>query len=693
MKLWHSSFIVSISALLLSGFGLGSSGISLVQTGDPVFVGAGDITNCSRTQDEATAKLLDNIPGTVFTLGDNAYPDGTLIQFDNCYGPGWGRHKDRTQPSAGNHDYHVNGAAGYYAYFGSAASPLDNSCTSNCKGYYSYNLGAWHIIALNSEIDHTAGSAQEQWLRADLAANSRVCTLAYWHKPRFSSGQHGNIAHVAPFWQALYDHGADVVLNGHDHTYERFAPQNPNGQADAARGLREFVVGTGGATLYSFPTIQPNSQVRNNTTWGVLKLTLHATSYDWQFVPIAGQTFTDSGTANCVGSGSAPTATRTPTSGPAPTATRTPTRTPTSVSSDTIFADSFESGNLSAWSSSLTDAGDLSVTGAAAMVSSNGMRAVIDDNNSIYVTDDRPAAERRYRARFYFDPNSIPMVSGNAHFILKGFAGTATEILLMEFRQSAGAYQIRTSLVNDASTWTHTNWFTISDASHFIEFDWWAATAVGANNGGLTLWIDGAQQANLTTVDNDTRLIDRVRLGALAGIDAGTRGSYYFDAFESRRQTYIGPAVAVPTPSATFTVVSPATNTPSPIATRTPTRTRTPTATSTPTPVHIGDLDGASNRQGNQWTASVTIKVHNGNHTPVANATVNGTWSNGASGTASCITGSNGQCTVNVSGIPNGAGSVTFTVNNVTKAASTYVSANNHDPDADSNGTRIIVTR
>ena len=321
------------------------------------------------------------------------------------------------------------------------------------------------------------------------------------------------------------------------------------------------------------------------------------------------------------------------------------------------------------------------------------MRAVIDDNNSIYVTDDRPAAERRYRARFYFDPNSIPMVSGNAHFILKGFAGTATEILLMEFRQSAGAYQIRTSLVNDASTWTHTNWFTISDASHFIEFDWWAATAVGANNGGLTLWIDGAQQANLTTVDNDTRLIDRVRLGALAGIDAGTRGSYYFDAFESRRQTYIGPAVAVPTPSATFTVVSPATNTPSPIATRTPTRTRTPTATSTPTPVHIGDLDGASNRQGNQWTASVTIKVHNGNHNPVANATVNGTWSNGASGTASCITGSNGQCTVNVSGIPNGAGSVTFTVNNVTKAASTYVSANNHDPDADSNGTRIIVTR
>jgi hypothetical protein len=180
---------------------------------------------------------------------------------------------------------------------------LDNNCTSNCKGYYSYNLGTWHIIALNSEVGYTASSAQVQWLRADLAANQNVCTLAYWHHPRFSSGQHGNIARSQPFWDALYEYGADVVLNGHDHTYERFAPQNPNGQADANRGIREFVVGTGGAGLYPFPTIQPNSQVRNNTTYGVLKLTLHSTSYDWQFVPIAGQTFTDSGSSNCVGGG------------------------------------------------------------------------------------------------------------------------------------------------------------------------------------------------------------------------------------------------------------------------------------------------------------------------------------------------------------------------------------------------------
>jgi hypothetical protein len=685
MKLSHRSFIVSVFAVLFSGLGVGSIETGLAQTGDPVFVGAGDITNCNKTQDESTAQLLDNIAGTVFTLGDNVYPDGTLTQFNDCYGPTWGRHKNRTKPSAGNHDYHPAGASGYYTYFGSAASPLDNNCTSNCKGYYSYNLGAWHIIVLNSEITHSAGSPQEQWLRADLAANQSVCTLAYWHKARFSSGMHGNIAGSQAFWQALYDDGADVVLNGHDHLYERFAPQNPSGQADATRGIREFVAGTGGASLYPFSTIQPNSQVRNNTTWGVLKLTLHATSYDWQFVPIAGQSFTDSGSANCVGSGSAPTATRTPTSGPIPTATRTPTPS----SSDLIFADSFESGNFSAWLSNTTDGGDLSVSGAAALIGGNGMRAVIDDNNSIYVTDDRPAAEPHYRVRFYFDPNSIGMAGGDTHFIFKGFMGTSTEVLQVEFRRFSGTYQLRARLLNDGSSWVSTNWFTISDAPHFIELDWRAATTAGANNGGLTLWIDGTQQANLTGVDNDTHRIDRARLGAVIGIDSGTRGTYYFDAFESRRLTYIGPAGNAPIPSATPPAVLSATNTPLSAATRTPTRTNTPTAT----PMHVGDLDGTSVRQGNSWTATVTITVHDANHNPVANATVSGTWSNGASGAASCTTGSNGQCSVNRSGISNGTSSVTFTVNNVTRVTFTYVSANNHDPDGSSNGTRIIVSR
>jgi Calcineurin-like phosphoesterase len=300
MKSRKHSLIVSVLMLLFSALGIEPA---TAQTGDPVLVGAGDISSCSRIEDEATARLLDSIPGTVVTLGDNVYPDGKLTEFNTCYAAGWGRHKSRTRPSAGNHDYHVAGGAGYYSYFGSAASPLDNNCRSNCKGYYSYNLGPWHIIVLNSETDHTTGSAQELWLRADLAANPRKCTLAYWHHPRFSSGHHGNNTTVQPFWQALYEYGADVILNGHDHMYERFAPQSPTGQAAPGRGIRQFVVGTGGAGLYPWTTIQPNSEARNNTASGVLKLSLHGTSYDWNFIPIAGQTYADSGSSTCVDGG------------------------------------------------------------------------------------------------------------------------------------------------------------------------------------------------------------------------------------------------------------------------------------------------------------------------------------------------------------------------------------------------------
>ena len=243
------------------------------------------------------------------------------------------------------------------------------------------------------------------------------------------------------------------------------------------------------------------------------------------------------------------TATTTRTSTPIPnststrtaTPTRTPTRTPTGSSTDMIFADGFEGGNLSAWSSSSTDAGDLSVSPAAAMVGSQGLQAVIDDNNAVSVTSDHPNAERRYRARFHFDPNSVSMASGNAHIILRGYSGSSTVALRVEFGFSSSGYQVRAGLVNDGSTWTETSWFTLTDAPHTIELDWRAAAAVGANDGGLTLWIDGVERQNLTGIDNDTRRIDRVLLGALASIDTGTRGTYYFDAFESRRQTYIGP--------------------------------------------------------------------------------------------------------------------------------------------------------
>ena len=226
-----------------------------------------------------------------------------------------------------------------------------------------------------------------------------------------------------------------------------------------------------------------------------------------------------------------------------PTITPTPTRTPTSTASgsDVIFADGFESGNLSAWTSSSTDGGDLSVSAAAALRGSQGLQALIDDVNAIYVTDDTPNAEPRYRAHFYFDPNSISMANGDAHILFRGFSGTSTIVTRIEFGFTAGGYQIKAAVLNDSSTWSETNWFSITDAPHAIELDWRAASGVGANNGGLTLWIDGVQQADLTGIDNDTWRLDRARLGAVAGLDAGTNGTYYFDAFESRRQTYIGP--------------------------------------------------------------------------------------------------------------------------------------------------------
>jgi hypothetical protein len=256
-----------------------------------VLVGAGDIAN-GNSGAEATARLLDNIPGTVFNAGDNAYPDGTAANYAQYYEPTWGRHKARTRPTPGNHEYHTAGAPDYYAYFGASAGPAG-------QGYYSYNIGEWHIISLNSNVAMNAGSAQEQWLRADLAANSKDGIVAYWHHPRFSSGTHGSSTAPQPLWQALYEAGAEIVVVGHDHNYQRFAPQTPSGQADPARGIREFVVGTGGAGHYVFGTPIANTEAYNTDTDGVLKLTLGPGTYSWQFIPVAGMTYTDSGSGVC----------------------------------------------------------------------------------------------------------------------------------------------------------------------------------------------------------------------------------------------------------------------------------------------------------------------------------------------------------------------------------------------------------
>ncbi len=267
---------------------------------DPVILAAGDIASCASTGDEATADLLDTLAGTVLTLGDNAYETGSPLEFSTCYDPTWGRHKSRTMPSVGNHEYGTPGASGYYGYFGAAAG--DPS-----KGYYSYDLGTWHVIALNSNCSAVGGcgggSTQEQWLRDDLATHPAACTLAYWHHARFSSSAaHGSSTTYQALWQALYDYGADVVLVGHDHDYERFAPQTATGAADAAYGIREFVVGTGGKSHYGFdPVPEPNSEVRDSTSYGVLQMTLQPAGYDFAFLPAAGSLFTDSGSGTCHG--------------------------------------------------------------------------------------------------------------------------------------------------------------------------------------------------------------------------------------------------------------------------------------------------------------------------------------------------------------------------------------------------------
>lgn len=275
-------------------------------TDPPVLLAAGDIAKCNREEDALTGYLLDINPGIVLSIGDNAYEAGSLQEFTDCYGPTWGRHLDRIYPVPGNHEYLTGGANGYFTYFGDRATPLEPGCRKECGGYYSFNYGGWHIVALNSEIPGDPGTPQEQWLRADLAANPSVCTLAFWHKPRYTSGYHRGGAGQG-LWNALYEFGADIVLSGHDHDYERFAPQDGGGQYDPERGIRQFVLGTGGDGLRDWRFIQPNSEARNSETWGVTKFTLHPDGYDWEFIPIPGQTWTDSGSAKCVTAPGVPT--------------------------------------------------------------------------------------------------------------------------------------------------------------------------------------------------------------------------------------------------------------------------------------------------------------------------------------------------------------------------------------------------
>ena len=261
-------------------------------------VGAGDIASCTQKNDSATARLLGRIPGTVFTLGDNVYPYGTTQKFRDCYDPTWGRFKSRTKPAVGNHDYdRTTRAQPYFAYFGARAGGVR-------RGYYSYDRGGWHVVVLNSNCGRIGGcgetSAQGRWLRQDLARNPRPCTLAYFHHPLYASGNGTATPQVRPFWNMLQRRGADVILAGHAHRYERYAPMTPGGTR-SANGIRQFVVGTGGEPggTEIDRTNAPNMQVVKPNAFGVLRLSLRPDSYSWRFVPIAGRNFTDSGSDRC----------------------------------------------------------------------------------------------------------------------------------------------------------------------------------------------------------------------------------------------------------------------------------------------------------------------------------------------------------------------------------------------------------
>lgn len=293
------------------------SDVELPDLDPPVLIGAGDIAGCGILDEDLdrprdllrvfkkltgeiyydehlTAELLDSIPGVVFTTGDNAYPRGRRVDFQDCYHPSWGRHRARTRPSPGNHDYGVPGAAGYFEYFGAAAG-------DSTKGYYSFALGSWQVIALNTVLEIGPGSPQLEWLRTELGSSPAHCTVVYGHDPRFSSGEHGSEEDLDHVWRVLHEFGVELLVSGHDHNYERFAPLSADAAPDPDHGVQQFVVGTGGAYLRPLTDRLPHSAVADATSHGLLKLTLHTDRYEWEFVPVRGDTFTDRGSRACHG--------------------------------------------------------------------------------------------------------------------------------------------------------------------------------------------------------------------------------------------------------------------------------------------------------------------------------------------------------------------------------------------------------
>ena len=402
--------------------------------GDPIIAAAGDIacdpsdgsfnggngtTNNCRQKAVSDLFVGRNF-SAVLALGDIQYEDGAPSKYLQSFDPSWGRAKNLIHPAVGNHEYLTAGASGYYNYFGAAAG-------DRTKGYYSYDIGAWHLIALNSNCSQVGGcgtgSPQEQWLKADLAAHPSMCTLAYWHHPRFSSGEHGSNTSYDAFWRDLYAAGAEIVLSGHDHDYERFALQNPSGAADP-NGIQQFVVGTGGKNHYAFNPTKPNSLVRNSDTYGILKLTLHPTSYEWQFVPEPGKTFTDSGTMNCRGTASTQP---TPTNGAVPT--NTPVSNPTTVAATPTAVGTRPAPSPTQSSS----------TGSVAF------NPVAD----AYVTADIPNTNYGASQMIRFD--SSPVVNGYLTFNVQGLSGSIASAKLRIYANSSSSAGCKVFSVPDVS--------------------------------------------------------------------------------------------------------------------------------------------------------------------------------------------------------------------------------------------------
>ena len=460
--------------------------------GDPVIAAAGDIacdptnpnfnggagTSANCRQRSVSDLLVNAGLAAVLPLGDNQYECGGSQAFVQSYDQSWGRVKAITRPVVGNHEYLTSGgtscdasnagANGYFTYFGSASGTAG-------KGYYSYEVGSWHIVALNSNCEDAGGcgpgSPQGQWLTADLAAHPTACTLAYWHIPLFSSG--GRAApNSLPLWQTLYAAGADVILNGHDHVYERFAPQNPSGQRDEGRGIREFVVGTGGANHTPFATVAPNSQVRDAATYGVLRLKLHPTSYEWQFVPEASGSFGDSGTGPCT----------------LPTSAAPP-----------LFADDFETGDLSRW----TTVDGLRTNASELHAGTWGARASTTTGAAAWATKQLSSPQTGLSYKLWF---KLVGQGSNVVDLLKLRTATGTALLTL-FASPTGVlgYQNNVSTLS-----TYSKMPLSSGVWHSLEL----RVSINDANSQVQTWLDGQPLADLTKAESlGTTPIGRIQLG------------------------------------------------------------------------------------------------------------------------------------------------------------------------------------